>query len=140
MKLRPLTGRSWTACSLTRELSVEVSVCSSGDSPVTMNGLGHTAHREPPIDPRAVAAREHHAGGLGLEALHFDLHGVRADRQQRKEVIARVAGDRRSEVASAHVLERDCGAWQHRAAGVGDTADDVGGGLRERRRRERQAT
>ena len=30
----------------------------------------------------------------------------------------------------------DCGAGQHGAAGVGDAADDVGGRLRERRRRE----
>ena len=71
-KLRPFTGRSCTAFSVTSALSVEVSVWSSGDGGGHGDRLGEQADLQLRVEADAVAGRQRDLRRSGAEALQLD--------------------------------------------------------------------
>ena len=57
-KLRPFTGRSCTAFSVTSALSVDESVCTSGDSATTVTFSDTAPTCSFDVEARAIAGRE----------------------------------------------------------------------------------
>ena len=105
-----------------------MSVCSSGDSAVTVT-FSDTCPTCSFASKRARSPADNATGVVCAgEALQLDLHGVGADRQQVEDVVAGLVGRRAADVVRADVLDGDGHAGQDGAGGVGDAADDVGGG------------
>src|SRR5437667_12339705 len=66
-------------------------------------------------------------GDLGLKALRLDGYGVLAWIEERKGIVTRARREVRALDAGLHLEERDIGARDHSAAGIGHGPHNSGG-------------
>ena len=132
-KFRPLSG-SATICASPTTWRIALS-CVSTQRHLRghLHRLLHGAQLETELDPLVLVDRQGDAVVLHLlESRDLRCEVVRARRQQRRVVVARLVGHRRSGETGRRVGDEDGDAGKRRAGRIGDRALEASGGaLRE---------